>query len=311
MKRVGENWDVEDLIDHEWVRAGMTENGLKVLVPKVVGEYLPRDGDVLELGCGLGALYSMLSNQDRIRLKMLDQNAEALEVLKSRHADAKVVNGSAYQLPFANGTFLAVVGLNLLDFMVDLDAVLQEIRRVLSPNGRLLHIMELAPYLRNVFFDIGDDEWAFPVLDNTRLIGMKMVKKKDVLSLPAFAVDDNVKVLDLIHEDLETNYVLLEQERTPLFKQLASIADNIDGRTILLKDSFINRVGKYLICNDFETVFNGGQDVYAPLPPDVVGLLPDGEGCHFDMGYTHPLKLFIAGDTRMKYTFHVTVAQKT
>lgn len=310
MRKLGEAWEVEDLNNKEAYRTGMTGNGLKVLVPSVVAEYLPAEGPILELGCGLGALYSLLADSDRRRLSMLDENAEALEILKSKHAGAEVICGSAYQLPFENGVFAAVVGLNFLDFMLDLDTVLQEIRRVLPVNGRLLHIMELAPYLRNILCDIRDDEWAFPLLENTRVMGVKLIKKKDILALPALAESNIIGVLGMLHEDIEASLVLLEQHRTPLFAQLVKIANRIDGRTILLKDSFVHRIGSRLPANGFTTIFNGGRDVYTNPPPDVARVLSPGETWHYDMGYSQPLNLLVAGSTRMKYTFHVTVAEK-
>jgi ubiquinone/menaquinone biosynthesis C-methylase UbiE len=122
------------------------------------GYDFPPDAEVLEAGCGDAMIWR--ENADRIpddwRLTLTDQSdgmiREAREALadRARYAVARVE-----ELPFADGSFDAVVANHVLFHVEDRGRAFSEIRRVLRPRGsfvsttvgldHLRELRELAP----------------------------------------------------------------------------------------------------------------------------------------------------------------------
>jgi SAM-dependent methyltransferase len=96
---------------------------------------------VLDLGCGRGLWSLLLAHQlDDIRITGVDVSAVAI---RAAHDSARslgfsgrvrFLQSSAYELPFASGTFDAVIGVAILHHLALEDAA-AEIRRVIRPGG--------------------------------------------------------------------------------------------------------------------------------------------------------------------------------
>jgi ubiquinone/menaquinone biosynthesis C-methylase UbiE len=97
---------------------------------------------VLDVACGTGALSRALAHRvgRSGRVVALDHTAAMLEVAASQPAPGGVeiefVQGSAEQLPFADGEFSLVTCQQGLQFIPDRVTALAEFRRVLGPAGR-------------------------------------------------------------------------------------------------------------------------------------------------------------------------------
>ena len=104
-----------------------------------IGRHLPPGGRVLDIGCGNGALLRELSSRiasgagvDRSPRMIALARAQAVG---QEHLSFETVDGP--RLPFADASFDAVV--SLLSFRyLDWDPIVNEIRRVLAPGGRIL-----------------------------------------------------------------------------------------------------------------------------------------------------------------------------
>jgi len=102
----------------------------------------PPDGQILELGCGLGLLWQR--NSDRIpaewRVTLSDFSmgmlAEAQAKLQGFNAVSFTV-ADAQAIPFADGCFDGVIANHMLYYIPDRRKVYAEIERVLKPGGRL------------------------------------------------------------------------------------------------------------------------------------------------------------------------------
>jgi demethylmenaquinone methyltransferase/2-methoxy-6-polyprenyl-1,4-benzoquinol methylase len=98
----------------------------------------PRSGDlVLDLGTGTGDLARILSQRgvDTVGIDLSHgMLAAASAKLGSR---ATLVEGSAFALPFRDGTFTAAVSGFVLRNLDDLPAAFAELARVLAPGGRI------------------------------------------------------------------------------------------------------------------------------------------------------------------------------
>lgn len=100
--------------------------------PEVLDLLGPGDGLCLDLGCGTGLYFEALAGAGRT-IVGLDRSADQLRIAqgRSRH----LVQADAAALPFADGTFPAVVTLWVSTDVDDFAAVLAESARVLQPGG--------------------------------------------------------------------------------------------------------------------------------------------------------------------------------
>ncbi|MEO1677763.1 MAG: bifunctional 2-polyprenyl-6-hydroxyphenol methylase/3-demethylubiquinol 3-O-methyltransferase UbiG [Pseudomonadota bacterium] len=125
--------------DVRWVRT------LKNMVParlKHFDRYVEWAGlDVLDLGCAGGFMAEAISDLGA-RVEGIDPAADAIAAARThadetgRHIGYQV--GVGESLPYSNGAFDAVVCVDVLEHVADLDRVLAEVARVLRPGGWFL-----------------------------------------------------------------------------------------------------------------------------------------------------------------------------
>ncbi|MDF1562194.1 MAG: methyltransferase domain-containing protein [Deltaproteobacteria bacterium] len=94
---------------------------------------LPTLGPVLDLGCGRGRVSAELRRRCRGPVVALD-----LDAGMAREAGAPSVVGRAEALPFTDGRFALVFAQLAFLWFEDLEAALDEVRRVLRPGGVLV-----------------------------------------------------------------------------------------------------------------------------------------------------------------------------
>ena len=94
----------------------------------------PQRRSVLEIGCGAGGMLGPLSRYGEIC--GLDIDHEYVAFCKERGFD-KVLCGSGYELPFADGSFDLVCLFDTIEHIPDDTQALREVFRVLRPGGRV------------------------------------------------------------------------------------------------------------------------------------------------------------------------------
>ena len=107
----------------------------RMVVDWVMHRYPGRhDLRILDVGCGTGM---MLVEMARLgQAQGIDASDEALGFCHQRGLTA-VQKGNVLQLPFADGSFDVLTGVDILEHIDDDVAALREWRRVLKPGGRL------------------------------------------------------------------------------------------------------------------------------------------------------------------------------
>jgi SAM-dependent methyltransferase len=91
---------------------------------------------VLDVGCGPGALTAELVGRvGPTGVTAVDPSAPFLEAARERHPDVTLLQASAEDLPFVDGSFDATLAQLVVHFMADPVEGLREMRRVTRPDG--------------------------------------------------------------------------------------------------------------------------------------------------------------------------------
>ncbi|MGW4221536.1 class I SAM-dependent methyltransferase [Streptomyces bacillaris] len=118
-------------------RAPDGRSSYEILCDRVAGSMR-----VLDLGCGDGLLLELLARPGR-QLTGVDLSSHSLALARRRPAlfEAKLEEGRAQELPFADDSFDACVSHMALMLMSGIEQVAAEVARVLSPGGVLACVM--------------------------------------------------------------------------------------------------------------------------------------------------------------------------
>lgn len=103
---------------------------------------IPKDKSlkILDIGCGDGVLAWLIYRRNKAKIIGIDTDKDSLKAarkeLKARGAKVKFVQASAYQLPFKTNSFDVVVATEIIEHLAKPETMLQEISRVLKPQGQ-------------------------------------------------------------------------------------------------------------------------------------------------------------------------------
>jgi ubiquinone/menaquinone biosynthesis C-methylase UbiE len=140
-KGQGENWgQVARTYDAEY-RSTVGEAFENEIRAWLARQFTDTD-EVLELGCGTGIFSAMIAERVK-RLTATDSSAEMLEQAMQRlgrYHNVEIRTEDAYQTSFADGSFSAVMAVNLLHHVNAPVAIARECHRVLTPGGRVVVI---------------------------------------------------------------------------------------------------------------------------------------------------------------------------
>jgi SAM-dependent methyltransferase len=138
------------------------------------GDLLP-EGRVLDLGCGVGHSYHLLSPRETVGV---DVSSEALD-----GQDRETVVADMRELPFADRSFASVLSVHSIEHVPDPERVLREVVRVLVPGGKAIFVTpnrltfgrpdEIIDPYHCVEFDAAQlRELCAPFFAKTRILGI-------------------------------------------------------------------------------------------------------------------------------------------
>lgn len=127
----------------QWWQEGFTDGADPEYVEQIepiVLEHLRDHRRVLDVGTGEGQLARLLAGRgvDVVGLEPADAQ---LRTARERGGAPQFVRGVAASLPFATGAFDGVLACLVFEHIVDVDAAIAEVARVLTPGGRFLFLL--------------------------------------------------------------------------------------------------------------------------------------------------------------------------
>lgn len=103
---------------------------------------VPGAENVLDVGCGTGALTSQLVQMNVSHAVGIDINREFIAAAAAQKLPAEYIQGDAYALPFRKSTFDCSFCHYVLMWLADPQAVLLEMKRVTKPGACVLALAE-------------------------------------------------------------------------------------------------------------------------------------------------------------------------
>jgi len=98
----------------------------------------PAKGEkILDVGCGTGT-YGLEFAKMGLDVTCLDMSRGMLRVAKTKSRDLGIILGDAKEMPFRDNTFDLIVGITLIEFLNKPEKAIQEMKRVLRGDGRLI-----------------------------------------------------------------------------------------------------------------------------------------------------------------------------
>ena len=111
--------------------------------------------DVLELGCGIGAVAAFLAETYNLKVWGADYDHQQIQIARKRHPENEHLTyrvEDAAHLSFQDASFDLVVSQNVFHHLPDWPAAVKEIARVLRPQGFLIWLDLAFPRLIQKLF---------------------------------------------------------------------------------------------------------------------------------------------------------------
>jgi len=122
------------------------------IVGDIVGRHIIPGTRILEVGSGAGELSDLLPAEYKTGLIQTERTELYAHMNRDRRGATAVAD--VYALPFPDAAVDSAMGFAMLDVLADPKRAADEIRRVLRPDGKFVHFLDLGPNLDVMFADI-------------------------------------------------------------------------------------------------------------------------------------------------------------
>jgi SAM-dependent methyltransferase len=94
-------------------------------------EFLPKNGKVLEAGCGLGRYVKYLADEG-YDIVGIELSGDAVRVVKRKTPELRLIQGDVLRLPFRTASIDGIISLGVIEHFIEgCDGPLREMHRVL------------------------------------------------------------------------------------------------------------------------------------------------------------------------------------
>ena len=195
----------------------------------------------LDLGCGNGRIAEYISDATGAKMIGLDFASELIKKSQQRTADKKsrltYVVGNMDELSFEEGSFDAIISIDTLYFVDNIDATIKELKKLLkSPNGRLAIFSDqncetdesrdiLLPKNTRVGKALRDNNFICQTIDftsNSREIWIREIKAAEELK-ESFTKEGNADIYEDRAQDAKRTLESIESGRHVRYFYLAKL----------------------------------------------------------------------------------------
>ncbi len=128
----------------QWWQDGFTDGAdpeYAEQIEPIVTEYLAHCRRVLDVGTGEGQLARLLRRSGVASVVGVEPAVAQLAAAQERSGGVGYARGAAASLPFVDGGFDGVLACLVFEHILDVDAAIAEVARVLAPGGRFLFLL--------------------------------------------------------------------------------------------------------------------------------------------------------------------------
>ncbi len=140
----------QDLYDCIWSRKAKNEpSGKQPLRVKAAADLATGGEKLLDIGCGDGLLAGLV-NKKYSQIYGVEFSEAARRLAEAKGVITENININSQSLPFDDNTFDAVAGLDIVEHVFEPDKFLEEVFRVLKPEGFFILSTPNVRYLRQI-----------------------------------------------------------------------------------------------------------------------------------------------------------------
>ncbi len=112
---------------------------------------LPSDGNVLDIGCGNGAMLSEIRKLGEWHLFGIDSSESGVKLARSEGLDVRFADANTELLShFTANSFDLILTVEVIEHLQDPRGLLRQAHTLLKPNGRILLTTPYHGYLKNL-----------------------------------------------------------------------------------------------------------------------------------------------------------------
>jgi len=124
-------------------------------VTPYVFKYLPKEGQLLEAGCGSGRFVYYL-NSLGYKISGIELNGEAVVALNNIFPHLDIKQGNVTNLPYSDNSISGILSLGVIEHIIEgMDVPIAEMFRVLKKGGHALVIVPSFNYIRKIKYLLG------------------------------------------------------------------------------------------------------------------------------------------------------------
>lgn len=201
----------------------------RLFARELEGAGVPRNARVLDIGTGVGTNLRMLRNLEFSAVEGLDPSKEAVHWCASKGL-GPVHLGSVNDIPFENGAFDVVLATDVIEHVDDDGRAMEEVARVLAPNGIALITVPAFPSLWGLEDDVSLHRRRYRMRALRQLVyesGLAVRRAYHFNYLLFIPIWGARRMMRLTNPRLQSE----TQIRTPLLDRLLSVVFAVDVLT--------------------------------------------------------------------------------
>ncbi|GEM_PF-5815933 len=270
--RLETRWTEQDTINSYSPFRELFREASAEVVRQTFAKYVPQNGRILEVGSGLGELVR-LAPEYKLQIQQTEQSPKIVEGNKATDSTSNVRVANVYELPFEDNSFDVVTGYSSFDAFADLGKALREVKRVLRPNGNLIHFLDLQGSANTLFHKFSAQKVIpFPLYEfderdkRTHGRGLQLVDKEDIDKLRRFFVSKHQGIAKWFDQYVKNSeFMFCTAYNHPEYRRVLRMASDwlkesgIDTQKVGFNEYFRDNIESSLVEEGYTIIESGNK----------------------------------------------------